>query len=128
MDTFRGEFPDHSGALGGLAEYDTADEDVIREPPPLAIGQDERRMQVRAYNFWAAMLGDRSFPSIDQLDFTNLPDFGENSVLLDFTRSMEAPVIGFLGTNLAEECGAKGAIRTLADVPSRSLLSRITDH
>ncbi|HEY0960319.1 MAG TPA: hypothetical protein VGE05_13770 [Novosphingobium sp.] len=128
MDTLRGEFSDQARPLGDLAGYDPVDDDAGHEPPPLAIGQDERRMQVRAYNFWAAMLDDRSFPSIEQLDFTNLPDFGPNSVLLDFTQSVEEPKIGFLGDKLAEECGAEGEIHTLADVPSRSLLSRITDH
>lgn len=123
MDTIRGQFSDN-----GLVEHDIGDDDTGRELPPLAIGQDERRMQVRAYNFWAAMLDNRNFPSVDQLDLGNLPDFGPYSVLLDFTSGVDTPTIPFLGDKLAEECGADGPIRTLADVPSRSLLSRITDH
>ena len=34
----------------------------------------------------------------------------------------------FLGSKLAAECGTDGPINKLSDVPSRSLLSRITDH
>jgi hypothetical protein len=49
-------------------------------------------------------------------------------VLLDFTGGIENPGVRFLGAQLAEECGADGPIRHLADVPRRSLLSRITDH
>ncbi len=123
MDTLRGQFSDN-----GVVDHEVGDEDTGREPPPSAIGQDERRMQVRAYNFWAAMLENRNFPSVDQLDFDNLPDFGPYSVLLDFRTGIDTPTIPFLGARLAEECGADGPIGTLADVPSRSLLSRITDH
>jgi hypothetical protein len=85
-------------------------------------------MQVRAYNHWARLLGERNFPSIEDLDPEALPDFGPFSVLLDFTAGIEDPAVQYLGDQLADECGAEGEISTLADVPSRSLLSRITDH
>ena len=85
-------------------------------------------MQVRAYNFWASLLVDRNLPSIEDLDPQNLPDFGPHSVLLDFSSGIEDPAIVFLGEKLAGECGASGKIENLSDVPSRSLLSRITDH
>ena len=29
-----------------------------------AVGQDERRMQVRAYNHWASLLDNRNFPAL----------------------------------------------------------------
>jgi hypothetical protein len=127
MDTLRGR-------LSGVAadndarDSDYGDDETGRELPPAAIGQDERRMQVRAYNFWASMLDNRNFPSVDQLDPDNLPDFGPFSVLLDFTGGIDNPAIRFLGDKLAAECGAEGPIAQLADVPRRSLLSRITDH
>ena len=127
MDTLRGSFSgrDHSD---DDREYDYIEDDGHPEPPPSPVGQDERRMQVRAYNFWAGMLDNRTFPSIEDLDPENLPDFGPNSVLLDFTGGIEDPAIQFLGDKLAMECGATGPITRLNDVPSRSLLSRITDH
>ena len=96
------------------------------EDPPM-LGGDERRMQVRAYHFWARLLGDHNFPHIEDLDPAAQSDFSANSVLLDFRGGIERPLIGYLGAALAQECGA-GPIRTLADVPPRSLLSRITDH
>jgi hypothetical protein len=86
-------------------------------------------MQVRAYNHWASLLEDRNFPAIDALEPDNLPDFGPYSVLLDFTDGIENPGITYLGNELAGECDISVTeLRTLADVPSRSLLSRITDH
>lgn len=125
MDSLRGQFSGHEAEAD---DYGWDDEDTGAEAPPPAIGQDERRMQVRAYNFWASLLQDRHFPSIEDLDPQNLPDFGPHSVLLDFTSGIEDPAIPFLGGKLAEECGLGAEIRVLSDVPSRSLLSRITDH
>jgi hypothetical protein len=125
MDTMRGNF----GSLAESDSYDPADDDTGREAPPLAIGQDERRMQVRAYNHWASLLEDRNFPSIEDLEPGNLPDFGPYSVLLDFSSGIEDPGITYLGEKLALECDVGDSeLSTLADVPARSLLSRITDH
>ena len=128
MDNLRGQFPDHGGPDGYQAEDDSYEDETGRELPPAVIGQDERRMQVRAYNFWAGLLQDRSFPSIDSLDPERLDDFGPYSVLLDFTDGIENPAIDYLGDKLAEECGADKTLKRLSDIPSRSLLSRITDH
>lgn len=120
MDSLRGQFD----------TSDAGDEDfAVNDTLPAAIGTDERRMQVRAYNFWAGLLHDRSFPSVEDLTPETMPDFAPFSVLLDFSTGIENPGISWLGESLAEECGASGnAIAHLADVPSRSLLSRITDH
>jgi hypothetical protein len=125
MDTLRGNFD----ALEDSHGHEPGDDESGREAPPLAIGQDERRMQVRAYNHWASLLEDRNFPAIDDLEPGNLPDFGPYSVLLDFSRGIENPGIAYLGAQLAQECDISVVeLQTLADVPSRSLLSRITDH
>lgn len=129
MDTLRGAFDPDSGVDQGWdAIEEESAEPAPRQLPPEAIGQDERRMQVRAYNHWASLLGDNMFPHIDDLDPASLPDFGPHSVLLDFTFGIENPAVRFLGEKLAAECSAQGVITRLSDVPPRSLLSRITDH
>ncbi|WP_442896927.1 PAS domain-containing protein [Erythrobacter sp.] len=148
MDTLRGPFDGGTpaGDASGWNEepgapladdIDGADEqdgpENARDLPPEAIGQDERRMQVRAYNHWASLLGDHDFPSIEDLEPADLPDFGPHSVLLDFSTGIEDPVVQYLGDALGEEClGADRSrasqIERLSDVPPRSLLSRITDH
>lgn len=128
MDTFRG-WPEEGHEPADFA--DPIDLPAIENSRPAAsspIGQDERRMQVRAYNHWASLLADRNFPSIEDLDPAALPDFAPYSVLLDFTSGIEDPAVHYLGVSLAHECGTEGEIQSLADVPSRSLLSRITDH
>lgn len=136
MDTLRGPFesgePAEPAGLASDHGWDAPEDDrsaaTARELPPEAIGQDERRMQVRAYNHWASQLGERMFPLIEDLDPATCSDFGPYSVLLDFTAGIENPVVRFLGEKLAQECGGSDAIARLSDVPPRSLLSRITDH
>ena len=128
MDTFRG-WPEEGHEptdFTGLADYAEPETELRDSLSP--VGQDERRMQVRAYNHWASLLNDRNFPSIEDLDPEALPDFGPHSVLLDFTAGIEDPAVQYLGAQLARECGTDGEIHNLSDVPSRSLLSRITDH
>jgi hypothetical protein len=128
MDTFRGNFSDQADTGNDWPDLDNREDEAVNEPPPNPVGQDERRMQVRAYNHWAGLLGDRALPSIEDLEPERLPDFGPYSVLLDFTAGIDNPSIRYLGSALAVECGTDAQIETLADVPSRSLLSRITDH
>ncbi|MBA3055709.1 MAG: hypothetical protein FP826_12440 [Sphingomonadales bacterium] len=125
MDTLRGAFGDYSEADA----YDPAEDEIGHETLPPAIGQDERRLQVRAYNHWASLLGDRAFPLIADLETGNLPDFDPYSVLLDFSAGVENPKVRYLGAELAEDSGCDVAkISSLSDVPNRSLVSRITDH
>lgn len=125
MDTMRGNF----GSLADAGGYDPADDGEVSHSTPASIGQDERRMQVRAYNHWASLLEDRNFPVVEDLEPEHLPDFGPYSVLLDFGSGIENPGIAYLGEKLAEECGIAGEeLTALAEVPTRSLLTRITDH
>jgi len=106
------------------------------------LGGDERRMHVRAYNHWVSLLRGRPYPTIADLDPGSIADFGPHSVLLDFRTdpgtgadrdaaammTIDDPRIAYLGAKLREECGLVGPITSIADVPSRSLLSRLTDH
>ena len=102
------------------------DEPVMECPPE--IGFDERRMHVRAYNYWVSLLDGRLYPSIQDLDPHSLDDFGPNSVILDFSGDPADPIIAFLGRALRDECGLDPACTRISEVPSRSLLSRLTGH
>ncbi|KQU47405.1 hypothetical protein ASG67_14200 [Sphingomonas sp. Leaf339] len=112
------------------------DHEVLTDPgteatvdePLFDVGGDERRMHVRAYNHWVSLLKGRPFPSIDDLDPGNVADFGAHGVLLDFAGDVRDPGIGYLGSKLRDECRLDGDIVRVADVPGRSLLSRLTDH
>ncbi|MDQ8758113.1 hypothetical protein RCO27_17950 [Sphingosinicella sp. LHD-64] len=120
MDSFRG-FEDET-ALTGVPE-----EEPAMEAPP-EIGVDERRMHVRAYNYWVSLLDGRAYPSIEDIDPHSLADFGPHSVLVDFSKNEHDPAIAFLGAALRDECGLDQDLDSIGQVPSRSLLSRLTDH
>src|SRR5262245_8037581 len=85
-------------------------------------------MHVRAYNYWCSLLDGRDFPSIEDLEPGDIQDFAPHSVLLDFTEGRDNPSTPYLGAAIREECGIGDDIKSIADVPSRSLLSRLTDH
>ena len=124
MDNFR--------AFEDEYEYES-DAELLREEEPTMeappeIGADERRMHVRAYNYWVSLLEGRAYPSIEDVEPETLEDFGPHSVLLDFSAGTENPAVAFIGQALREECQLEGKISYISDVPSRSLLSRLTDH
>ena len=127
MDRLGGAFSAHD-AEDHLDEDFVEEADADLDPPPSPVGQDERRMQVRAYNHWASLLGDAAFPNIEDLEPELLDDFGPYSVLLDFSAGIENPAVRFVGEELRRECDVEGPLNHLDDVPPRSLLSRITDH
>ena len=110
------------GLLSGSHDQDDGAID-----PPASVGVDERRMQVRAYNYWASLLSDRAYPSVEDLDLEGA-DFGSHSVLLDFTAGVENPGIAFLGDRLREESQIAEDVHYISQIPGRSLLSRLTDH
>jgi hypothetical protein len=120
MDSYREHSSDFDGPAAPVA---AAADDVVA-----AIGTDERRMHVRAYNYWVSLLEGRDFPSIEDLEPADVSDFAANSVLLDFTCGRDNPAIPYIGGAIREECGLSDDTRTISDVPSRSLLSRLTDH
>jgi len=120
MDSLRGF--DEDAAWSALPD----DEPVIERPPE--IGVDERRMHVRAYNYWVSLLGGRPYPSIEDLKPERIGDFGPHSVLLDFSRDEEDPDITFVGSALKAECGLDSRAERISQVEARSLLSRLTDH
>ena len=94
----------------------------------IEIGGDERRMHVRAYNYWCSLLEGRDYPSIEDLEPGSIEDFGPHSVLLDFTEGRDNPATPYIGSAIREECGIGDDITCIDGVPSRSLLSRLTDH
>lgn len=120
MDEYR-EFPSEFEL--GASEEAAPSADIAA-----AIGTDERRMHVRAYNHWVSLLDGRDFPSIEDLEPGDVTDFSGHSVLLDFTCGRDNPAIPYIGADIRDECELDDDVRMISDVPSRSLLSRLTDH
>ena len=116
-----------SGDLALPTDTSAPTDDAAIEAPP-SIGSDERRMHVRAYDFWAQLLKDRAFPTIADLEVATLGEFEDHAVLLDFTASTENPGVAYIGREIRESCGLTGPVAHLSDVPDGSLLSLLSDH
>src|SRR5881409_4054104 len=101
------------------SEFDPPQANEASQPYDVsaAIGTDERRMHVRAYNHWVSLLRGRDFPSIEDLEPDDVEDFASNSVLLDFTCGRDDPAISYVGVAIRDECGLDDGVRTIADVP-----------
>ena len=119
MESFR----DHPSEFDEPALLDSAPAHDVAD----AIGSDERRMHVRAYNYWCSLLDGRDFPSIQDLQATEIEDFSAHSVLLNFEGALNNPATPFVGEAIRAEIGVD-KIKRISDVPGRSLLSRLTDH
>ena len=119
MESFR----DHPSEFDEPVLVDSAPAQVVAD----AIGSDERRMHVRAYNYWCSLLDGRDFPSIQDLQATEIEDFSAHSVLLNFEGALNNPATPFVGEAIRAEIGVD-KIKRISDVPGRSLLSRLTDH
>jgi len=120
MDSYR----EHPNDFGVASVSDSSPSEQVGGE----IGSDERRMHVRAYNYWVSLLNGRDYPSIEDLEPGEVSDFAENSVLLDFTAGRDNPSTPYIGAAIREECGLDDSIKSIEHVPSRSLLSRLTDH
>ena len=117
------------GLSGYPSDYDDAVEAAVEgHDVAAAIGADERRMHVRAYNHWVSLLDGRDYPSIEDLDPASITDFAPNSVLLDFTGGRDNPATPYIGAAIRAECDIADDVTQIDKVPSRSLLSRLTDH
>ena len=97
MDSYR----EHPSEFDAASASDSSPSDDVAA----AIGTDERRMHVRAYNYWVSLLDGRDYPSIEDLEPGEIEDFGPHSVLLDFTAGRDNPATPYIGAAIREECG-----------------------
>lgn len=118
MDSFRELANEHEPAFSSHAP----------DPVEVCSAEDERRLQVRAYNYWTSLLGGRDYPSIEDLEPASIADFARNSVLLDFTAGPLDPTTAYVGAALQRECDLDPEVETVAEVPAGSLLSRLADY
>ncbi len=78
---------------------------------------DERRMHLRAFDYWRNSRGDNELPDIKHLSKNGLDPFRDYSVMLELDGP---PTIRFMGHALAAEAGQQ--------VPPGTLLSRLPNH
>src|SRR5688572_23628619 len=95
-------YSEHPGEFDGMP-HDTAPATPATPDVADAIGSDERRMHVRAYNYWCSLLDGRDFPSIQDLQASEIEDFSSHSVLLNFEGALNDPATPFVGEAIRAE-------------------------
>ncbi|MEO0412233.1 MAG: hypothetical protein AAF221_10400 [Pseudomonadota bacterium] len=101
--------------------------DMAQPPTQPATGM-ERRMNIRAFDYWESLLDGRDFPSVGDLDPEAIGPFREHSLLIDFTGGYEKPILRYVGSHLRAEASLANREIDPNDVPSGTLLSRLTNH
>ena len=109
-------------------DLDTAVQSAAVEDVAAAIGRTSGGCRFAPTITGCRCCDGREFPSIEDLEPGNLSDFSTNSVLLDFTAGRDNPATPYIGSAIREECGLGEDVQSTADIPSGSLLSRLTDH
>ena len=108
---------------------DGGDVDVKTSMGPVeSAGQPEARLHIRAYHVWARYCRKGRFPLLDDVLAAGAADFGSRALCIDVSAGPETPRLTYVGAALAQTLSDPAAIRGLADIPGRSLISRMTDH
>ena len=86
-------------------------------------------MHVRAYNYWVSLLDGRDFPSIEDLEPERRRRISRRTACCSISpaaaTTRRCPISA---PRSATNAGSTKTCARIADVPSRSLLSRLTDH
>lgn len=112
-----------------LGNLDT-DAFALTEPaydaPPTFRDADERRLQMRAYHFWASLLRGRLLPSAVDIDPARLDGLGPYAALLALEGG--GARLRFVGGRLRAEAGVPAADVPLTAVPAGTVLARLTER
>ena len=91
---------------------------------------EERRLQFRAYYRWLDAADGKPFPTLAEMEASDLPEMLVSSFVLDLREDVLNPQFLHIGDLLVQDCEAETAarIKSITDVPPRSLLSRLSEH
>jgi hypothetical protein len=88
----------------------------------------ERRITFCLYESWEKIAGSSRLPALKRLQRQEIEAFKSNLVLLDLRNGKDNPIFQVIGNGLTEDLEVDLVGRPIAEVPRRSMLSRVTDH
>ncbi len=88
----------------------------------------ERRITFCLYESWEKIAGSSRLPALKRLQRQEIEAFKSNLVLLDLRNRKDNPIFQVIGNGLTEDLEVDLVGRPIAEVPRRSMLSRVTDH
>lgn len=95
---------------------------------PLEITGHEKRITFQLYKYWFALTGDRELPPLKDLNPSDIAPYKDTMVLIDLRNPTIEPVLQVVGQSLTVDIEDGLALKSIGDIPRKSLLSRITDH
>ena len=88
----------------------------------------DQRLVMRLMAYWEQLSADGACPSLEDFEFDAVGDLRQHCFLLYFGEDVMNPHFGYVGQTLADDCGIDLTHKTLADIPRRSLLTRVADN
>jgi len=88
----------------------------------------ERRITFCLYESWEKIAGSSGLPALKRLKSQEIEAFKSNLVLLDLRNGKDNPIFQVIGNGLTEDLEVDLVGRPIAEVPRRSMLSRVTDY
>jgi len=88
----------------------------------------ERRITFCLYESWEKIAGSSGLPALKRLQRQEIEAFKSNLVLLDLRNGKDNPIFQVIVNGLTEDLEVDLVGRPIAEVPRRSMLSRVTDH
>lgn len=88
----------------------------------------ERRLVLRLLSYWHELCGDRNFPSLAEIDPTQIPDLWEHCFVLEIGGHAENPVFRSIGAGLAEQAGLNLTDKRVTDLPEQTLVAAAVSY
>lgn len=95
---------------------------------PLEFTGHEKRITFQLYQYWFALTGDRELPPLKDLKPDEIAPYKDTMVLIDLRNPTIEPVLQVVGQSLTADIETGLSLKSISDIPRKSLLSRITDH
>lgn len=95
---------------------------------PLEFAGHEKRITFQLYQYWFALTGDRELPPLKDLNPADIAPYKDTMVLIDLRNPTIEPVLQVVGQSLTADIETGLSLKSISDIPRKSLLSRITDH
>lgn len=95
---------------------------------PVEYKGQEKRITFQLYNCWFGLTSDYDIPPLKSLSPEDIVDYKNNLVLIDLRDPDNEPTLQVIGQLLNEDIDQDLSMKSISEIPRRTLLSRVTDH
>lgn len=95
---------------------------------PVEYTGQEKRITFQLYNCWFRLASDYGIPPLKSLLPEDIAAYKNNMVLIDLRDPENEPTLQVIGQLLNDDLDQDLCLKSIDEIPRRTLLSRITDH